>query len=56
MTATRKVDKPALRRALWHGPDRVLERIGSRFVEVDDARRSEILASFAEHGRTALVS
>jgi fatty-acyl-CoA synthase len=56
VTATRKVDKPALRRALWSGPDPVLERAGDRYVELTDTRRTQLEAEFAAHGRAALLT
>jgi fatty-acyl-CoA synthase len=55
VTATRKVDKPALRRLAWSGPDRVLERVGARYAEVDDVRRGILAAELARHGRLALL-
>lgn len=55
VTATRKVDKPALRRALWHGDDRVLERVEGGYVDLTDERRAELDAEFAEHGREAML-
>ncbi|CAN5313054.1 AMP-binding protein [soil metagenome] len=55
VTATRKVDKPALRRDLWNGPDRVLERVQDQYAELDDARRAELAALFAEHARSGLL-
>lgn len=55
VTATRKVDKPALRRTAWDGTDPVWEREGSAYVPLTDVRRDALRAEFAEHGRTALL-
>lgn len=55
VTATRKVDKPTLRRQGWDGPDPVWERTASGYVPLTDVRRAELRAEFDEHGRTALL-
>lgn len=55
VTATRKVDKPALRRLLWDGDDPVLVREGETYVVLDDARRAALRAEFAAHDRVALL-
>ena len=55
VTATRKVDKPALRRTGWDGPDPVWERVDGRYVELTDARRAELVAELVSHGRIALL-
>ncbi len=51
VTATRKVDKPSLRRLLWQGPDPVFERIEGSYHLLDDTRREQLAALFATHGR-----
>ena len=56
VTATRKVDKPALRRLLWSGDDVLLERVEGRYLPFTLARREKLLAEYAEHGRADLVS
>jgi fatty-acyl-CoA synthase len=56
VTATRKVDKPALRGALWSGPDLVLVREGDRYVELTDERRRAVEAELAAHGRSNLLT
>jgi fatty-acyl-CoA synthase len=53
VTATRKVDKPRLRRQGWDG-DRVLELRDGRYHPVDEQRRAELETELAEH-RTDLV-
>ena len=56
MTATRKVDKPALRRLLWSGEDVLLERVEGRYLPFTVARREKLRDEYAEHGRADLVS
>jgi len=53
-TATRKVDKPALRRQAWLSADPVFEWSGSSYEVLDNAGRDRLAASFAEHDRSAL--
>lgn len=48
VTATRKVDKPALRRLAWSG-GHVLELRDGRYHPLDDARRAELEAEYAAH-------
>ena len=57
VTATRKVDKPTLRRQAWRAPGEVYERISSEtgFVALTDIRRTALLAELTEHGRLALL-
>ncbi len=56
VTATRKVDKPALRRQLWvDGSDVVWERRGDRYVAVDADRQQSLRDEFAQHQRTVLL-
>lgn len=56
VTATRKVDKPALRRLLWaQGEDVVWERVEGRYVAVDDERRQSLKDEFARHDRSVLI-
>ena len=54
-TATRKVDKPTLRRRLWFGDDPVWERVDGRYQRLTDARSGELIAHFDQHGRTHLL-
>lgn len=54
-TATRKVDKPTLRRRLWHGDDPVFERVGASYLPLTDARVADLEAEFAAHGRAHLL-
>jgi len=54
VTATRKVDKPALRRLGWDGPEPVWERVDGRYVPLTDARRTELREELEAHGRGAL--
>jgi len=55
VTATRKVDKPALRRLGWDGPEPVWERVDGRYVPLDGVRRAELREELAAHGRAALL-
>lgn len=56
VTATRKVDKPRLRREGWLDTgDRVLLRDGTRYRELTDADRDRLVATYAEHGRDDLL-
>ena len=57
VTATRKVDKPALRRQAWDGPGEVYERVASGPASslLTESRRAELRAELAEHGRLALL-
>lgn len=54
-TATRKVDKPALRRALWRGDDPVYERVGTSYRPLTVARVADLEAEFVTHGRAHLL-
>lgn len=56
VTATRKVDKPTLRRLLWDGEDRIYERVEGRYVEMDTARRQALRAEFQAHGREHVLT
>jgi fatty-acyl-CoA synthase len=56
VTATRKVDKPELRRLLWGGADPVFERVDGRYRPLTAERVDELRAEFAEHRRTALLA
>ncbi len=56
VTATRKVDKPALKRLQWRGTDPVFERVGDRYLALTPERDRELRAEFAEHRRTALLT
>ncbi|GAA4698489.1 AMP-binding protein [Nocardioides nanhaiensis] len=58
VTATRKVDKPRLRRELWTTADPVWEwdAAARRYRPLDDVRRRALEAAFAEHGREGVVS
>ena len=57
VTATRKVDKPALRRDGWlHTTDRVLLREGTSYRELTEADRERLLATYAEHERSELLA
>lgn len=48
VTATRKVDKPLLRRQGW-GAERVLELVNGRYLPLDDERRRSVAEVFAQH-------
>lgn len=56
-TATRKIDKPSLRRERWDTSDAVYIRKDREFayVPVDDSVRSDILAHFEKHGREGVL-
>lgn len=54
VTATSKVDKPTLRRQLWEG-DSVFVRVGQEYQPLDEDKRAQLAARFAEHGRSALI-
>ncbi|GAB2867272.1 AMP-binding protein [Nocardioides pacificus] len=56
VTATRKVDKPRLRRMLWEGDEPVYERTRDGYVRLDDARVEALRAEFAEQGRAQLIA
>jgi fatty-acyl-CoA synthase len=56
VTATSKVDKPALRRMLWDGDEPVFERLrDGSYTLMDDVARTKLEAQFAEHGRQQLI-
>ncbi|WP_414813158.1 AMP-binding enzyme [Nocardioides sp. Root1257] len=55
VTATRKVDKPALKRLQWSGADPVFERTRDGYVPLTPERDAELRAEFAQHRRTALL-
>lgn len=56
VTATRKVDKPALRGQLWvEGEDTVWERREGRYAPVDAQRQHTLREEFAHHQRTVLL-
>ncbi|MEU0504553.1 AMP-binding protein [Nocardia sp. NPDC005998] len=54
VTATRKVDKPALRRAAWLVHDPIYIRRGKSFHyhRASEADKAEIIAQFAKYGRS----
>ncbi|MFW0796318.1 AMP-binding protein [Gordonia sp. CPCC 205515] len=54
-TATRKVDKPALRRTAWFGDDPVYEFVGGRYRLLTDDRVRELAVEFADHDRGHLL-
>lgn len=53
VTATRKVDKPTLRKMRWEGPDPIFEwdKAAGAYHLVDDQRRAEILELFKTYER-----
>ena len=53
VTATRKVDKPELRRLAWTGDD-VLELVDGAYRPLDDERRRALEEEYAEHRGGAL--
>jgi fatty-acyl-CoA synthase len=55
VTATRKVDKPALRRESWEGPDPVWERSPTGYAELTAVRRAALREELAAHGRLPLL-
>lgn len=55
VTATHKVNKPALRRMLWGGDEPVYERQGDHFVLMTSERRGALAEEFAAHGRENLL-
>lgn len=55
VTATRKVDKPSLRRLLWRGEDPVFERVDGAYRPLTAERVADLEAEYAEHGRLALL-
>ncbi|CAM3210498.1 AMP-binding protein [Nocardioides dubius] len=55
VTATSKVDKPALRRQLWRTSDPVFEHTPEGYRPLDESAVERLLAEYAEHGRTQLV-
>lgn len=56
VTATRKVDKPALKRLQWGGADPVHERVDGAYVRLTAERVAELRSEFARHRRTALLT
>jgi fatty-acyl-CoA synthase len=54
-TATRKVDKPTLRRRLWAGDDPVFERVSGAYRPLTADRVAAMAAEFEEHGRSHLL-
>ncbi|MFC6342546.1 hypothetical protein ACFP8W_11205, partial [Nocardioides hankookensis] len=56
VTATRKVDKPALKRLQWSGADPVFERVDGRYLPITAERDRELRDEFARHRRTALLT
>ncbi|GAA4720349.1 AMP-binding protein [Nocardioides conyzicola] len=56
VTATRKVDKPALKRLQWSGADPVFERTPDGYRRLTPERDAELRAEFSRHRRTALLS
>ncbi|WP_207619874.1 AMP-binding protein [Nocardioides sp. IC4_145] len=55
VTATRKVDKPTLRRQLWRGGDPVLERVDGAYRRLTPDRAAALEAEYAEHDRLSLL-
>lgn len=56
VTATRKVDKPALKRLQWRGADPVFERGGEGYVRLTADRAEHLREEFARHRRTTLLT
>ncbi len=56
VTATRKVDKPELKRLQWTGPDPVFERTPDGYRPLTAERVAALRAEFEEHRRTGLLS
>ncbi|MBZ5741366.1 AMP-binding protein [Nocardioides mangrovi] len=56
VTATRKVDKPTLKRLQWGGADPVFERTADGYRPLTADRAEELRAEFARHRRTALLT
>jgi fatty-acyl-CoA synthase len=56
VTATRKVDKPTLKRLQWSGADPVFELGEAGYRPLTPDRDAELRAEFARHRRTALLS
>ncbi|SDC99564.1 AMP-binding protein [Nocardioides lianchengensis] len=54
-TATRKVDKPALRRRLWSGDDPVFERVDGAYRPLTADRTAALATEFERHGRAHLL-
>lgn len=54
-TATRKVDKPTLRRRLWHGDDPVYERADGAYRPLTTDRVADLEAEFERYGRAHLL-
>lgn len=54
-TATRKIDKPTLRRTAWHGDDPVYEFTDGGYRLVTEDRRAGLAAEFADHDRGHLL-
>ncbi|MDN5796923.1 MAG: AMP-binding protein [Intrasporangium sp.] len=57
VTATNKINKPALRREYWDTSDEVWERSDRQFTytRLGDERRNEIRATYVESGREPLL-
>ncbi|WP_347354745.1 AMP-binding protein [Intrasporangium sp.] len=57
VTATNKINKPALRREHWDTSDEVWERSDRQFAytRLDDERRRELYTRYAESGREPLL-
>lgn len=56
VTATSKIDKPTLRRQLWHTDDPVFERTPEGYRLLDQAGLERLLAEYDEHGRRNLIA
>jgi fatty-acyl-CoA synthase len=54
-TATHKVSKPALRRLLWHGDDRIYERSADGYVLLTPVRKTALEQEYGRHGRDDLL-
>ena len=55
VTATRKVDKPALKRLQWRGTDPVFELREGRYRPLTAERAADLREEFARHGRLAFL-
>lgn len=55
LTATRKIDKPALRRIAWFTDDPVFEFVDGGYRRLTDARVNELADQFAGHARLHLL-
>ncbi|RMI27739.1 AMP-binding protein [Nocardia stercoris] len=55
LTATRKVDKQALRRQAWECADPIFAWDGTTYRRFTGADRTALVAEFTDHGRTELL-